>query len=135
MEAKGGAYGETCLIIAALEGHLSICRLLIDKGAQLEAKNRYGNTPLQLAAERGHVEVVRLLCDIGADIEARDNHGWRPLHNAAYNGHISVMKELIEERNAEINARDDNGSTALRWTRGNNKPDVAAYLVSHGGIE
>jgi ankyrin repeat protein len=44
------------------------------------------------------------------------------------------VKELIEERNAEINARDDNGSTALRMARHYNKLDVAAYLVSHGGI-
>jgi ankyrin repeat protein len=59
----------------------------------------------------------------------------RPLHDAASNGHISVVKELIEERNAEINARDDRGRTALRLARQYNKPDVAAYLVSRGGIE
>ena len=44
------------------------------------------------------------------------------------------MKELIEERNAEINARTDNGRTALRVANEYNKPDIAAYLVSHGGI-
>jgi len=45
------------------------------------------------------------------------------------------VKELIEERNAEINARTDSGRTALRWARARNNNDVAAYLVSHGGIE
>ena len=45
------------------------------------------------------------------------------------------MKELIEERNAEINARTDEGWTALRCARQQNKPDVAAYLVSHGGLD
>ena len=45
------------------------------------------------------------------------------------------MKELIEERNAETNARDNVGRTALRYARQLNKPDIAAYLVSHGGIE
>ena len=44
------------------------------------------------------------------------------------------MKELIEERNAEINARVEDGRTALGWAREVNKPNVAAYLVSHGGI-
>jgi ankyrin repeat protein len=62
-----------------------------------------------LGCYQGHVEIVRLLCDRGADVEARDNGGWRPLHYAAIYGHISVVKELIEERNAEINARDDDG--------------------------
>jgi len=123
---------------AAWNGHLDICRLLIDKGAQVTVKNEYGWTPLHFAADRGHVEIVRLLCDHGADVEARINIGSRPLHFAACYGHISVVKELIEERNAEINARDAGGWTALRW--GNrrhktNKPEIAAYLISHNGIE
>jgi ankyrin repeat protein len=119
---------------AVRNGHLDICRLMIDKGAQVEAKNSYGCTPLHFAAFFGHVEIVCLLCDRGADVEAHSNAGWRPLHEAAYNGRISVVKELIEERNAEINARTDDGRTALRLARQQNKPDVAAYLVSHGGI-
>ena len=134
MEAKGGMYGKTCLMTAAYHGHLAICRLLIDKGALLEAKDRYGWTPLHLAADRGHVEIVRLLCDHGADVEARNRWGRRPLHLAAYYGHISVVKELIEERNAEINARDSDGWTSRRWARINDRHDIAAYLVSHGGI-
>ena len=45
------------------------------------------------------------------------------------------MKELIEVRNAEINARTNRGRTALRVANRYDKPDIAAYLVSHGGIE
>ena len=137
----GRVDGMTCLMMAAANGHLAICRLLIDKGAQVEAKDSIGWTPLHLAALRGHVEIVRLLCDHGADVEARTIYGgWRPLHWAAINGHISVVKELIEERNAEINARDDLGRTALRVARDGinpdvrRNPDIAAYLISHGGI-
>jgi len=134
VEAKEGEYGRTCLMIASDNGHLAICRLLIDKGAQLEAKNSGGDTPLLWAAFGGHIEMIRLMCDHGADVEARSESGRRPLHWAAINGHISVVKELIEERNAEINARDEEGRTALREARDRNKPDVVAYLVSRGGI-
>jgi ankyrin repeat protein len=45
------------------------------------------------------------------------------------------VKELIEVRNAEINARDNDRRTSLRWAINLNKPDVATYLVSRGGIE
>ena len=134
VEAKGGAFGWTCLITATRNGHLAICRLLIDKGAKLEAKDRNESTPLYWAALHGHIEIVRLLCDCEANVEACDEDGWRPLHDAAWNGHISVVKELIEERNAEINAREDGGWTALTCARQRNKTDIAAYLVSHGGI-
>ena len=135
VEAKGGVYEMTCLLTAAANGHLAICRLLLDKGAQLEVKDRFSCTPLHHAAVQGHVEIVRLLCDRGADIEARSNRGRRSLHSAAWKGHISVVKELIEERNAEVNARTDSGRTALRVANRYDKPDIAAYLISHGGIE
>ena len=134
MEAKEGEYGQTCIMIAAYNGHLAICRLLIDKGAQVKAKNSYGNTPLHWAAVEGHIEIVRLLCDRGADVEAYNINGWRPLHLATEYGHISVVKELIEESNAEINARDNGGGTALTSARQRNKLDIAAYLISRGGI-
>ena len=135
MEAKRGVFGRTCLMTASFNGHLSICRLLIDKGAQLEAKDVYGNTPLHFAADQGHIEVVRLFCDRGADVKACEYKGLRPLHYAAIWGHISVVKDLIEVRNAEINARNSNGWTALTCARQNNKPAIAIYIVSHGGID
>ena len=142
MEGRRGGRenGLTCLMTAALNGHLAICHLLIDKGAQLEAKTRVDCTPLHFAAAEGNIEIVRLLCDRGADVEARGLFERRPLHCAAMCGHISVVKELIEERNAEINARDDLGRTALRVAGDGinadvrRNPDIAAYLISHGGI-
>ena len=135
VEAKGGVEGRTCLTTAAAHGYLDICRLLIDRGARLDVKDRNGNTPLYYAAAQGRVEIVRLLCDRGADIEARINHGWRPLHYAVMFGQISVIKELVEERNAEINARDDDGRTALWLANYVTHISIAAYLVSHGGID
>ena len=51
-------------------------RLLLDKGADFEAKDKWGQTPLSWAAENGHEATVRLLLDKGADFEAKDR--WRP---------------------------------------------------------
>jgi hypothetical protein len=127
--------GWTCLISASYNGHSHICRLLIDKGARIEAKNTNGWTPLPFAAMHGHLKIVRLLCDHGADVEARNKWGMRPLHWAAYHGHISIVKVLIEVKNAEINARDTSGRTALWLAREHAKDDITAYLVSHGGVD
>jgi len=137
VEAREGGRenGDTCLLAAAEYGHLEICRLLIDKGADIEAKGWEGMTPLHYAAANGHIEIARLLCDHGADIEARSYSGWRPLHFATRYDHISIVKELIEVRNADINARLNGWKTALGLARGRGETNTVAYLVSHGGIE
>ncbi len=136
VEARRGGRedGMTCLMTAALIGHLDLCRLLIDKGADIEAKSSSGWTSLNYAARYGHIEIVRLLCDHGAEIEARTNSGWRPLHFAVSHGRMSIVKELIEVRNADINARTDRGRTALRLARDQGKDDIASYLLCYGGI-
>jgi len=135
LNAAENVNGRTFLLNAAENGHLDICSLLIDNGAQVEVRDIDGWTRLHFAAIHGHIEIVRLLCDRGADVEACDDDEWRPLHWAAYHGHITVVKELIEERNAVIFARTNGGETALMVARMDYKPDVAAYLDSYGGIE
>ena len=42
-------HGETPLHIAAREGHIDIAELLINKGADINAKNNYGKTPFDCA--------------------------------------------------------------------------------------
>jgi hypothetical protein len=124
------AYGPTCLITAAYGDRLDICRLLIEKGALVNAKDYLGRTALCVAAEKGFLEIVRLLCDHGANIEAFGRGGWRPLHIAACHDHISVVKELVEKRNADINALNDNWCTPLRVARENGKIFIESYLES-----
>jgi ankyrin repeat protein len=41
-------------------------KLLLEKGAELEAKDQYGRTPLLWAADKGHETVVKLLLEKGA---------------------------------------------------------------------
>jgi ankyrin repeat protein len=47
--------------LAAGHGHDKIVRLLIEKGADIHARNNIGTTALQLANMQGYKEVVRLL--------------------------------------------------------------------------
>ena len=54
VEARRGGRedGETCLLTATYNGHLDICRLLIEKGAQLEAKDAQTSNRNQLDLEQ-----------------------------------------------------------------------------------
>src|SRR6516225_3153576 len=60
-------FGDRPLMVAALNGHLAIVKLLFTRGAEL---NPPGWTPLIYAATNGHIEVMRYLIEAGADVNA-----------------------------------------------------------------
>jgi ankyrin repeat protein len=74
-----------------------VVKLLLEKGADLEAKSPNGQTPLLLATEKGHEAVVKLLLEKGADLEAKDKDSRTPLLWAAVNGHEAAVKLLLEK--------------------------------------
>lgn len=59
------------LLSVNLQGHTETARLLLDSGANVNAKLTDGSTPLALAAWKGHTEVVRLVLARGANFRAR----------------------------------------------------------------
>jgi ankyrin repeat protein len=70
--------GFTALHFAAQEQHAAVAVVLIEAGADLNARNRFGNTPLSVAlfAVRDRDgAVVRALLDAGADPDVENNYG------------------------------------------------------------
>ena len=66
--------GRTPLSWAAEKGHEAVVKLLLEKGAELEAKDYYnGQTPLSRAAEKGREAVVKLLLEKGAGAQNHNN--------------------------------------------------------------
>ena len=129
-----GVDGLTCLHSAAAGCNIDICKLLIEKGANLDAKDSMGYTPLYWAVLFSRIEIVQFLCDYGASVEARDNLGCTPLFLAVMRDDLPIVKELIE-RKADINARV-NGQTVLGWAKEFRRgPEMINYLISKGGLE
>ncbi len=65
-----GAAGVTPLHRAAAAGQTDKVKNLLDKGADMNAKDHYGHTPLSNAAANGHQNTVILLLERGANIYA-----------------------------------------------------------------
>ena len=62
----------TPLSYAAEKGHEAVVKLLLEKGTELETKDKkYGQTPLSWAAGNGHEAVVKLLLEKGAELETK----------------------------------------------------------------
>ncbi|KAK0648989.1 hypothetical protein B0T16DRAFT_409230 [Cercophora newfieldiana] len=82
---------------AAINGAEAIARLLLDKGADVDAKIAGGWTPLLLAAYKGHHGIVKSLLDKGADTQARNDKGATALQ-CAYDQRHDAIAELLKEK-------------------------------------
>jgi hypothetical protein len=56
-------------------GHSDAAKLLIERGASIEARDRLGNRPLMLASAHGDMHLVELLLAKGADLLSRNERG------------------------------------------------------------
>jgi ankyrin repeat protein len=53
--------GWTLLMLAAVEGHVALGQLLLEKGAKIAATNNKGQTALAIATQKGHTAFARFL--------------------------------------------------------------------------
>lgn len=107
------ADGFTALHFAAFFGRHEAVALLLDRGADVDARGTgwMTGTALHSAASGGHTDAMRLLLDSGADPDARQSHGFVALHAAAQNGRLDDV-ELLLSHGADPSAANDDGSTA-----------------------
>lgn len=98
LEARG-MEGATPLIAAANAGRTDIARLLLERGADVQARREgyYGSTALMEVAVDNDTAMARLLLEYGADVNRRDTFGDPAINWAAYYGHVSFTRFLLEQ--------------------------------------
>ncbi|KAL6808319.1 ankyrin repeat-containing domain protein [Trichoderma sp. SZMC 28015] len=122
----------TDLIIASYYGHHAVVKLLVEKGADIEAKDyEHSRTALSWAAWYSHEVTIKLLVKKGADIDAKDKFGLTPLSWAALNGDEAITKLLVE-MGADIKATDRNTRTPLSWAASKGHEAIARLLIEKG---
>ena len=110
--------------------------LLIDLGADANAKDGWGNTALIYAAEARpdiRLPLIRLLLESGADVKARGKKGMTALMHASMHDDAAALRMLLDA-GADVREKDTGGWTALmhatRCNRGH--PSVVALLIEAG---
>ncbi|KAJ5392288.1 HET-domain-containing protein [Penicillium cosmopolitanum] len=94
VDYKSGRFFRTPLFDAAGYGREQAVGLLLDRGADIEAKDSEGKTPLFLAAKHGHEHIVNLLLERGANINVKDETGQTPSTLAARFDQMTIAKLL-----------------------------------------
>lgn len=132
--------GWTPLVWAAAYLHYDAVKLLIDRGADLEAIGRSGKnsgTALMWAAKKVNSRrVVELLLDAGADVNGSDQYGRTAIMLAARHGQVDSIHMLLA-RGADINAvsRLPRVRTALEQAQKYRKGEVVRLLRSLGAVD
>lgn len=120
LESRDVRLDLTPLMLSIYRDHAEVLKVLVSKGANLNARNPRGQTPLMMLASGGQLDLVSYLLQSGAEIDARDELGNTALLWATYWGHREVIARLLAAQ-ADASAVNDDGNNAL-------------HLIALGGV-
>ena len=115
---------------------VGIARLLLERGGDVNARNKNTFTPLHVAVFNGRLEVVRVLLDNGANAMLETEEGATALHFVSLGKYDSEehrvgITRLLLERGGDVNARKKNRLTPLHSAVLYGRLEVARVLLDH----
>ncbi len=125
-----GSRGATPLMHAAAFGSPQGMEILVEAGADVNAKDGFGATGLIWAA--GDAAKARMLVEHGADVNARTTNGRTPLLVAAAHDGNAATVRLLLDKGADIHAADEMGATALLLASYADALDSVKLLLARG---
>ncbi|XP_076783334.1 ankyrin repeat domain-containing protein 31 [Arvicanthis niloticus] len=128
---KRNAKGESRLHVASRGGNISLVKVLIESGADVNLKDNEGWTPLHKASSGGFDDVIVELLKAGANVNCENIHGILPLHGASAGNHLKAA-EILLEHGANPSQKDEKQRTALDEA-GDEK--MKELLKSYGAVE
>ncbi len=128
VDGRDDLNGSTALMMAANGGNVKVARLLIEKGADVNAEDESTSTALMMAANNDKTDVARLLIEKGADVNKRTIIGGTALMYA----NSTEMAKLLIDKGADVNARNNEGKTVLNYAVEMGAGDIVKLLKAAG---
>ena len=106
--------------------------VLMEKGLDINHKDRLGSFALSIASREGHIELVEWLLKYGrAKVNQQDKNGVSSLMEASAGGCMHISRLLLHYR-AMVNLRDKKGWSALMFAVAGGYIDLVVYLLEYG---
>jgi cytohesin len=118
----------------SLQQGTQLAELLLESGADPNARDNSDNTSLHFASISGQVDVAEALINRGVDTNARNNADNTPLHLASKTGHVKIV-EILLNRGADMNARNNDNTMPLHFaSQGGHLKIVRMLLDPQEGV-
>jgi len=130
-ETRDPGNGWTPLIWASVRGFEDCVVILVDRGADLEARGRRGQTALILATRWGQTDAAHSLLANGANASGKDNDGWSALLWASFLGREQIARALLDRGTPPDLAAQD-GFTPLMAAARRGRDGIAELLLERG---
>ena len=104
---------------------------LIEKNADVNARDKYGWTALIEAAGRS-LDIVKLLIESGANVNIKDKNGWTALMEAAKHDFDTAIPKLLIKKGANVNEKTTDSWTALMIAAEEYSYNVIKLLIEKG---
>jgi len=116
----------------AKKGNLELIKYLLkDKNLNVNIYEE-GETILFNACRSENIELVKYLVENGADTNAKSNKGRTILFPVCFRGNLELVKYLVEEKEINVNDKDEDNYTVLFAACKNGALELVKYLVEHG---
>ncbi|KAE9982563.1 hypothetical protein EG327_005811 [Venturia inaequalis] len=123
--------GRTALHTAAFYDNQQAAKILIDKKADLDVRDRWGATPIMIAQAKWHYDLAIILCAAGADISTKELDLTTMLFRAVEMNNAEAVQHLLDN-GVDILSKDEHFKTALEvaMEKGEEADEICQILSS-----